>query len=109
MKILVLGAGKQGGAAAFDLLRSSKIEEIGVADQDAEMLAHGAEHAQSHVGLLFEQGHKSRLLHQQDSRRFQSPGIGRIACVGPAGENLVKYASITSDRRYSTVSAPPTS
>lgn len=38
MKILVLGAGKQGGAAAFDLLRSPQIEQVGVVDQDAEVL-----------------------------------------------------------------------
>jgi lysine 6-dehydrogenase len=38
MKILVLGAGKQGGAAAFDLLRSPQIEAVGIADQDGEAL-----------------------------------------------------------------------
>jgi len=38
MKILVLGAGKQGRAAAYDLLRNPEVEEIGIADADAEAL-----------------------------------------------------------------------
>ncbi|UCE03344.1 MAG: saccharopine dehydrogenase NADP-binding domain-containing protein [Candidatus Latescibacterota bacterium] len=38
MKILVLGAGKQGGAAAFDLLRNPEVEQVGVADADSESL-----------------------------------------------------------------------
>jgi lysine 6-dehydrogenase len=38
MKILVLGAGKLGTAAAFDLLRYEDIEQVAVADTDAELL-----------------------------------------------------------------------
>ena len=38
MKILVLGAGKQGGAAAFDLLRNPEVEQVGIADFDVEAL-----------------------------------------------------------------------
>ncbi len=38
MKILVLGAGKQGGAAAFDLLRNPEVEQVGIADLDSESL-----------------------------------------------------------------------
>lgn len=38
MKILVLGAGKQGGAAAFDLLRNPEVEQVGLADLDEEAL-----------------------------------------------------------------------
>ncbi len=38
MKILVLGAGKQGGAAASDLLRNPEVEQVGVADLDEEAL-----------------------------------------------------------------------
>ena len=38
MKILVLGAGKQGGAAAFDLLRNPEVEQVGIADLDSEAL-----------------------------------------------------------------------
>ena len=38
MKLLVLGAGLQGGAAAFDLLRRSDIERVGVVDQDSERI-----------------------------------------------------------------------
>lgn len=38
MKLLVLGAGLQGGAAVFDLLRRTEVESVGVADVDAERL-----------------------------------------------------------------------
>jgi lysine 6-dehydrogenase len=38
MKLLVLGAGLQGGAAAFDLLRNPNVERLGLADQSAERL-----------------------------------------------------------------------
>ena len=38
MKLLVLGAGLQGGAAAFDLLRRPDVERVGVVDQDSERI-----------------------------------------------------------------------
>jgi lysine 6-dehydrogenase len=38
MKILVFGAGKQGTAAAFDLLRNAAMEELGIADKDSQAL-----------------------------------------------------------------------
>lgn len=38
MKILVLGAGKQGAAAAHDLLHQDAVEQLAVADVDAELL-----------------------------------------------------------------------
>ena len=38
MKILVLGAGKQGRAAAFDLLRNPAVEQVGIVDASAEAL-----------------------------------------------------------------------
>lgn len=38
MKILVLGAGKQGRAAAFDLLRNPAVEQVGLVDANAEAL-----------------------------------------------------------------------
>jgi lysine 6-dehydrogenase len=38
MKLLVLGAGLQGGAAAFDLLRSPDVERVGLADLDPDRL-----------------------------------------------------------------------
>jgi len=38
MKLLVLGAGLQGGAAAFDLLRNPDVERVGLADIDSERL-----------------------------------------------------------------------
>lgn len=39
MKILVLGAGLQGSAAVFDLLRNPDVEEVGCADVNEESLA----------------------------------------------------------------------
>jgi len=38
MKILVLGAGLQGGAAAFDLLRNPDVEQVGLVDLSKERL-----------------------------------------------------------------------
>ncbi len=38
MRILVLGAGKQGRAVAFDVLRNPDVEEVGIADVDADAL-----------------------------------------------------------------------
>ena len=38
MKILVLGAGKQGRAAAFDLLRNPELEQVDIADRDRDAL-----------------------------------------------------------------------
>lgn len=38
MKLLVLGAGLQGGAAVFDLLRNPDVEEVGCADVDTGTL-----------------------------------------------------------------------
>jgi lysine 6-dehydrogenase len=38
MRILVLGAGKQGRAVAFDLLRNPDVEQLGIADVDADAL-----------------------------------------------------------------------
>jgi lysine 6-dehydrogenase len=38
MKVLVLGGGKQGRAAAFDLLRDPEVEALGVADRDGDAL-----------------------------------------------------------------------
>jgi lysine 6-dehydrogenase len=46
MKLLVLGAGLQGGAAAFDLLRNPDVERLGLADLDGERL----EQARSRLG-----------------------------------------------------------
>ena len=38
MKLLVLGAGLQGGAAAFDLLRNPDVERVGLADVNSDRL-----------------------------------------------------------------------
>jgi lysine 6-dehydrogenase len=38
MKVLVLGAGLQGGAAAFDLLRNPDVERVGLADVSGDRL-----------------------------------------------------------------------
>ena len=38
MRILVLGAGKQGRAVAFDVLRNPEVEQVGIADVDADAL-----------------------------------------------------------------------
>lgn len=38
MKLLVLGAGLQGGAAAFDLLRNPDVEQVGLADRSGDRL-----------------------------------------------------------------------
>lgn len=74
MKLLVLGAGLQGGAAAFDLLRNVDVERVGLADHSSERL--------EQAGLRL--GDRRLSLHEldvADTERVTELMAGYDACL----------------------------
>ena len=74
MKLLVLGAGLQGSAAAFDLLRNVDVERVGLADQSRERL--------EQAGLRL--GDRRLSLHEldvADTERVTELMAGYDACL----------------------------
>ena len=59
-------------------LRIPQRKILHLPDQHSQVAAHRAEHAQSQLGLSFEESQNAFLLHEQDLRRFLRTGLGGV-------------------------------